>query len=458
MMVDTGLLRAFPNPLGIGLSGAVIVVAAALAFVPVAGRTAEDWVPTVARRAGQATSGTRQTRPARRPGRRRSPAGPRPLLPRPAAFRGLVFDELARPDSGPVGLVRDRTTGTLTAILAVRGRSFTLLDAADKDRRLGSWSTVLAGLAREDGPVRSLQWVERTVPADTEALVRHLDRARAVASDHPTTRSYATLVAEAAPIGQDHECFVALTIGPTRRRGGGDLPAVLLRELRLLEGQLRTADVEIDHALSRREIGAVLRTGFDPWARTDISRRAAAHPDRPGPEPDRCWPAASDDTWSGWHTDDAWHATYWVAEWPRSDVASDFLSPLLLHTGAQRSVAVIMGPVQPSAAVREAEAARTAQIADEQLRQRAGFLATARRRREAEGVARREAELSDGHAAYRFSGYVTVTADSPVALEVACGEVVQAAHQARLELRLLFGVQDLAFTWALPLGRGLAER
>jgi hypothetical protein len=147
-----------------------------------------------------------------------------------------------------------------------------------------------------------------------------------------------------------------------------------------------------------------------------------------------------------------------VAEWPRTEVSADFLSPLLLHTGGQRTVAVVMGPLPPSAGVREAEAARTAHVADEQLRQRAGFLATARRRREAEGIARREAELSDGHAAYRFSGYVAVTAHSPDALEVACGEVVQAAHQCRLELRRLYGVQDLAFTWTLPLGRGLATR
>jgi hypothetical protein len=108
--------------------------------------------------------------------------------------------------------------------------------------------------------------------------------------------------------------------------------------------------------------------------------------------------------------------------------------------------------------VREAEAARTAQVADDQLRAKAGFLATARRRREAEGIAQREAELSDGHAAYRFVGYVTVTAQGPEQLEVAVGEIIQAAHQSRMELRRLYGVQDLAFTWTLPFGRGLAVR
>jgi hypothetical protein len=119
---------------------------------------------------------------------------------------------------------------------------------------------------------------------------------------------------------------------------------------------------------------------------------------------------------------------------------------------------VVMAPLPPSVGVREAEAARTAQVADEQLRARAGFLTTARRRREAEGVMRREADLSDGHAAYRYSGYVTVTARSSDELEASCGELLQSAHQCRVELRRLYGCQSAALLWALPFGRGLAGR
>ena len=38
----------------------------------------------------------------------------------------------------------------------------------------------------------------------------------------------------------------------------------------------------------------------------------------------------------------------------------------------------------------------------------------------------------------------------------ACAEIEQAAGQARIELRLLYGEQDVAFTCTLPLGRGLS--
>ena len=118
-----------------------------------------------------------------------------------------------------------------------------------------------------------------------------------------------------------------------------------------------------------------------------------------------------------------------------------------------RSSWSLSGPVEAS---RKAEQARTADIADSELRRRGGFLATARRRKEEEILARREVELADGHAQYRFSGYITVSAPDPDALEEACGRVEQAAGQAGLELRRCYGDQANTFMCTLPLGRGLA--
>jgi hypothetical protein len=102
------------------------------------------------------------------------------------------------------------------------------------------------------------------------------------------------------------------------------------------------------------------------------------------------------------------------------------------------------------------EQARTADIADSELRRRGGFLSTARRAREAELVVRRESELADGHGSYRFSGYVTVTAPNPSQLEEWCEMTEHAAGQARLELRRLFGDQERALLCTLPLCRGLS--
>lgn len=449
LVLATAALRAAPDGLGIALAFVVVAPAAAAAFVPVGGQTLEQWAPVVVRRGLRVATraGAERAASPRRPGRPRLP-------PMPRAMAHVSIHEVVEPLGPPVAIIRDQRQRTLSAVVGVRGRSFALLDAPDKARRLAAWSSVLAGLAREDGPVRSLQWVERTLPGDGAALGRHLETARVLGPDDPRVTSYRELVAEAGPLGQDHECFVVLSIRDRRR----DSQAVLLRELRLLRGQLRTAEIDVVGCLGARALAAAWRTGFDPWARAALDSRAAAHPDLDGVAVSAGLPVAIDESWSALRTDDTWHATFWVAEWPRVEVGPDFLAPLLLHTEVQRSVSVIMGPLPPSAGIREVEAARTAQVADETLRQRAGFLSTARRMREAEGAARREAELSDGHASYRFSGYVTVSARTAEELDEACGQVVQSGHQCRLELRRLHGVQDLAFTWTLPLGRGLAVR
>jgi hypothetical protein len=116
---------------------------------------------------------------------------------------------------------------------------------------------------------------------------------------------------------------------------------------------------------------------------------------------------------------------------------------------------MVMEPISPLRARREVEAARVADAADEQVRQRAGFVTSIRRQREQEQVQARERELADGHSDVRFSAYILVTGESPEQLDAACAEIEQQAGQARLELCRLDGDQDVAFTYCLPLGRGL---
>ena len=453
VVVATATLRSAGPGLGVLLALVAVATAVAVAFVPVAGQSAEQWAPAVSRRVVRLATQRTRTAPVPRLRFGRGIGGrPEPELPRCpdglAGLAGVRIVEVVEPGGVKVALIRDRAQRTVAAVVAVRGRSFALLDPADKARRLGSWSGVLAGLAREGGPVRCLQWVERTVPGDAAALVRHLDESGALGPDDPRAASYADLVSEAGPLGQHHECFVVLSV--RARSHPREAQDTLLRELRLLQGQLRSAEIDVVGVLGAREIGAVWRSAFDPWIGPYTTELGVA--------PERSWPVATEEAWSSWRTDRTWHATFWIAEWPRRDVGPDFLAPMLLHISAQRTLSLLMGPLPPSTGIREVESARTAHAADEQLRQRAGFLSTARRLREAEGAARREAELADGHAAYRFSGYLTVTAQSEAELEDACGEVVQAGHQCRVDLRRLYGIQDLAFAWTLPLGRGLAGR
>jgi hypothetical protein len=372
-----------------------------------------------------------------------------------APLAGVRLIEAPGPDS--FGVLCDPVAGTWVAVLGIKGRSFSLLDSDDKQRRLQSYGAVLAGLARPGTPVYRLQWVQRSSPADADGLTRYLAEAAAEcrAEQHA---SYVDLVTRAGPATVAHEGLIALAVHvrhsarAMRHLGRGDPAAceLLRRELRILSGQLEHAEVVVTGALDVRELTAACQPQF---------RRSGAGSPRHGTEATDLHsapgaPTAVDETWSSYRRDDSWYATFWVAQWPRLEVGPDFLGPLLLGRGRQ-SVSVTMAPVPAEQAVREVESARTAEAADEELRRRAGFLASARRRRESEGVARRETELADGHAEYRFSGYLTVSAADKAGLETACAEVEQAAHRSHLELRRLYGQQAEAFTWTLPLARGL---
>ena len=220
--------------------------------------------------------------------------------------------------------------------------------------------------------------------------------------------------------------------------------------------RLESAEVEVLHALGPRRLAATIRLSYDPHARANLARLDSVDANRQGGVSARnAWPMRSEERWGDYRTNDVVHATYWIAEWPRIDVGPDFLAPLLVQTRSMRTVAVTMEPVPPLKAMRAVGFAKTADVADEELRQKLGFLGTAKRRNQADAVARREQELADGHADVRFSGYITVTADNPEALAEACGEVEHAAGQSRLELQRCDGEQELTFSYTLPLGRGL---
>jgi hypothetical protein len=464
------LMRTLAGGAGVGSAVVLALGAILVCFWPVGGRSAEEWLPIVGRHLGRRARGrNRYLSTAAQTGVRAGADGrPEPIVALPQ--RAGELELLAAPFQGErVGVLKDRRTRTYTAALAVRVTSFGLLDRSEQESRQASWGGVLSGLAREGSPVSRIQWIERTVPADGDEVGRYLGEAwdrDAVPVDSVPMQSYLELTSTAPAITTDHELFVCLQIDAKFawrqiKRAGGKLGAdagaceVLLRELEALAERLAAADVHVVGALRPGMLAAALRVAFDPWSRPGLARLAAADSDRDGIDAAAAWPTATETTWSAYRTEGAFHATYWISSWPRIDVGAAFLSPLLLHAQMVRAISVTIEPISPLKAIREVEAARTSDIADQDLRGRMGFIETARGRRRTEAVARREEELADGHAALRFAGYVTVSARSPDALERNCSEIEHAAQMARLELLRLCGQQEEAFTYTLPLCRGL---
>ena len=452
-----GVLRLAQGSGGILFAVTIVVASLMCCFVPIQGRALDEWLPLATRWSLRRLSGRNRV------------ISPVPISGHDsnnlcAPLDGIVLLSHDIPGApASIGVVKDRRRGTYTGVLAVKGSSFTLADPEEKSQRLTSWAGLLSSLARETGLVGRVQWVERTVPDTSDRVAEHLRDNVAVPLTSPLARSYLEVIDDAGPSTQEHEVFIALQIDAAgaaravRSAGGGDEGAceVLRRELTSLSSGLIGSDVQVEGALTPRLLARALRTAFDPHAARVLSAIASRDPEREGTSTDNAGPMATDVEWARFRTDSAWHTTYWIAEWPRVNVDPDFMAPLLLRTTCTRTVAVTMQPISPSKAIRSVESARTSVTADEELRQRAGFLTTMRRQREHEALADNERDLTDGHAFYRFAGFVTVTGDTPEGLQEACGEVEEAAARSFLDLRPLYGEQDVAFTYTLPLCRGL---
>ncbi len=427
------VLRWEPNAVGVAAAIGVLVLYGALATVPVAGRTGDEWLPVVV------CWGARRSRGW-------GPLGGLALggdgiggSGRMGALRSL---RLLRADWHDMGVVHDRAGRTLTAAMALRGSSFALLGADEQDRRVGAWASVLSSLAREGSPVHRVQWVAASFPDEGQGVRSYLATGAVAAASSVCTGSYESLLSDMDSHTCAHDVVLALQVRLTKSVEVGC--AALAREVGSLVRLLGDADVQVESVLSAEDLAHQLLRTYEPHSPlSDVTS--------PLNDP---WPMAMDESWSAVRVDAMVHATFWVAEWPRIEVRSDFLAPILLGS-ARSTLSVVMEPLGSDTAIRKVEASRTADLADAELRRRGGFVSTARHARESEVLARREAELAEGHASFRYSGYVTVSAPNEEELAAACDAVQHAAGQSRLALRRLYGDQASAYACTLPLCRGL---
>ena len=260
--------------------------------------------------------------------------------------------------------MHDRVARTLTAALSLRGGSFALLGADEQDRRVDAWASVLASLAREGSPVRRVQWVAASFPDDGRGVRAYLADEAVPGVASACTASYDALLADMDSRTCAHDVVLALQVRLTKSVEVGC--AALAREVASLARLLADADLQVESVLSADDLARQLLRTYEPHLSADVEASHLADP----------WPMAMEESWSAVRVDGMVHATFWVAEWPRVEVRSDFLAPLLLGP-ARATLAVVMEPLGPDQAVRKVEASRTADLADAELRRRGGFVSTA---------------------------------------------------------------------------------
>lgn len=464
VLTAIALLDHSPSPAGLLEALIAVTSAVAVSLLPLRGRPVAEWGPLVVAHLGRRATGRHRfvsavaTTGARAViGLRRRPdlTGPKPVPP--PQLRGVRIIS-AGYHGRTIGALAEDSARRLTAVLACRVPAFALLDPDAQERRLARWGQVLA--AAGGSSIRRLQWIERSAPAPGDELARwvHDERDPAVpARGVPLIESYLELIGATDGASQLHEVLIAVQIDNrlTRQRRRADPVTTLIEATERVARGLRTAEVSVLGALSPQQLAQNLRTAFDPFLRSELARLTAADPDREGLDEYGAWPLGARETWEHYRVDGSLHATYWIGSWPRLEVSPLFLSPLLGSSGAVRTVAVSFEPLASARSTREVEAAVTRDRADRELRARFGQSETARQRQTQQATARRESELAAGYGEVRLSGFVTVTGRDPDELRRSCAEVSDQAARAHLDLHRLYGQQAEAFTFTLPLGRGL---
>ena len=467
---------------GLLLAIATLAVAAGLLIVQVRGHTIEEWTPLTVRFLGGRLSGKARFRAqlakvghvVQVPDGGLQPEQPDDPKSIPAELAAIEFleGELARYRGALMGVAVDRTARTFTATMRCQGQAFALLGAEEREQRLGDYGGVLAALARDDTPLRRVAWIERTLPANGDAMTNYLYESKrpdaSLEEPPPELVSYFQLLGRSPDVAEDHELLFCVQIDARRaaakraikRLGGGDLGAVavLATEVGQIADLLDAAGIAVTGVLTRRGLAAAIRNAYDPWGRQHRERGTAGE----GIADFTAGPMARDEHWSHITTDGAVHATLWVAEWPRIDVRATFLQPLLMETRTTRSVVMVMELVGPGSAIRKVERAATEAATEASLRDRVGQRTSQRQRQKEDATHRRERELAEGHAEVRFAAYVTVSCPADAAgvgavdeLEAAVSRVELQAKQAPLRLERMWGQQAEGFTFALPLCRGL---
>lgn len=433
-----GMLLAFTAP--------ILLIAAALTWIPIAGRPIIEWLPVAFWWIWKTSGGQLLYRR-------------RVVTPRPAGTLALPGDmarlrEYEDPVTG-AGMIHDPAAATLTAVLTVTHPAFVLLDPGEQDRRVSSWGRVLATVCRS-GRISMLQVLERTLPDSGTGLAEWW-AAHGTADDTWASTTYAELIDRAGPAGERHATTLSLSLDmhaaarQIRTAGGGVRggAAVLRQEMSTLVAALRSADLAPSEWLTCGQIAVILRSAYDPAVAATLERHGEL-----GQSLATAGPVAVNESWSKLRTDSAHHAVLWISEWPRSMVYPGFLAPVLLSTGIQRSFSLLCTPMRSDQAARDIRKKKTEYISDAAQRQRIGQIEDASQTAEFNDVLQQEADLTAGHGVLRYTGLISVSAASAEELDSAVAAIEQAAIQASCETRLLVGQQAQAFTAAaLPLCR-----
>lgn len=229
-------------------------------------------------------------------------------------------------------------------------------------------------------------------------------------------------------------------------KGMTGLAAVLKERVAGIETAMEHARLAPAGWLADDELDDLLAVAADPIAAA-ARREDATAVDAAVPPP----VMGIDENWDSIRVDESWHQTFWVAEWPRTDVRTGFLEPLLYAGDATRVITLQVRPIPTHKALAQLSRAQSDMETAATIRLKLQSRIPLTQLREEEDLAVREHDLVDGFGDVQYRGFVTISAETKDGLAKARTDIDQASHPARLVLASMSGQQAAGFvTGALP--------
>lgn len=360
---------------------------------------------------------------------------------------------LRRIDNEGVGIVHDRYGATVASTIPVRVRQFALCETDEQDRLLAQWGDAIAAFANERNIVRRVIWTERCSPGAFE------QPPESNSNDSAAITSYRQLVSDRRSASMTHETSVTLVVDIKALKGSHSLDLAigsLLDELRLFTIRLDDAGFDVDAPMSASEIHHCTNARFQPSPGEYTMGRSLAQ--LAGLEGHRPAPTSTQLDWRWFRTGTSRHRSFAVEEWPRLDLQSEWMEPMVFDGSSTRTLTIVAEPVAPSRSRRQVERDATKLLTDESQRVRAGFRVGIDHQRANESVLEREQQLASGFVEFSYTGIVTVTSDDADSLRDQSSDYLQVTAQSGVGLIPLDGRHDLGLMCSLPLGLGPQNR
>lgn len=353
-------------------------------------------------------------------------------------------------DGAEAGLVSERVgrRHLLSAVVAVSGGDRFVFSGHDEQAaQIFSWGEVLKAMATDGRGLRRLCWVERATPQPSTVQADWSASAmRRVPGEERA--DYQSLQSQILTAAIHHDVYLGVQI-ETDATAQTEALAEATSELAQLCEHLTSIGLR-PRVLSRRGIASLCRQWADPTA----AERLALWGDGSIPL-SQAGPASRLVGYDTLRTDGYVHRVGQIAAWPRIDVSTEWMYPLLATAlpGSVRTVSMHLEAVSTEAAFAEVRDARTTGGMAQRKRDEKGIITTEEEERRVDEARSRERELTRGFAQHKIAGLVMVSSPDAETAARAWRQAERKATECHLDLREMHARGHEAWAATLPLCR-----